>query len=84
MRILAFVEERPGLHTPLQQTNKQTLTTSNKNLNLNKNVSVKHLSLICFTSILTTIYSLENCTVYGISCRIYSPKLFGFFRKEFR
>ena len=30
MRILAFVEERPGLHTPLQQTNKQTLTTSNK------------------------------------------------------
>ena len=84
MRILAFVEERPGLRTPLQQTNKQTLTTSNKNLNLNKNVSVKHLSLICITSILTTIYSLKNCTVYGSSCRIYSPKLFGFFRKEFR
>ena len=30
MRILAFVGERPGLRTPLQQTNKQTLTTSNK------------------------------------------------------
>ena len=25
---LVFVEERPDLHTPLQQTNEQTLTTS--------------------------------------------------------
>ena len=50
----------------------------------NENVSVKHLSLICITSILTTIYSLKNCSVYGRSCRIYSPKSFGFFRKEFR
>ena len=25
---VVFVEERPDLHTPLQQTNKQTLTTS--------------------------------------------------------
>ena len=30
----------------------------------NENVSVKHLSLICITSILTTIYSLKNCSVY--------------------
>ena len=50
----------------------------------NENVSVKHLSLICITSILTTIYSLRNCSVYGGSCRIYSPKSFGFFREEFR
>ena len=50
----------------------------------NENVSVKHLSLICITSILTTIYSLKNCSVYERSCRIYSPKSFGFFRKEFR
>ena len=38
-----------------------------------ENVSVKHLSLICITSTLTTIYSLKNCSVYGRSCRIYSP-----------
>ena len=50
----------------------------------NENVSVKHLSLICITSILTTIYSLKNRSVYGRSCRIYSPKSFGSFRKEFR
>ena len=30
----------------------------------NENVSVRHLSLICITSILTTIYSLKNWTVY--------------------
>ena len=40
----------------------------------NENVSVKHLSLICITSILTTIYLLEIFLVYGTSCRIYSPK----------
>ena len=49
----------------------------------NENVSVRHLSLICITSILTTIYSLKNCSVYGRSCRIYSPKSFGFFRINF-
>ena len=50
----------------------------------NENVSVKHLSLICITSILTTIYSLKNCSVYGRSCRIYSLKSFGLFGNEFR
>ena len=50
----------------------------------NENVSVKYLSLIWITSILTTIHSLKNCSVYGRSCRIYNPKSFGFFRKEFR
>ena len=30
----------------------------------NENVLVRHLSLICITSILTTIYSLKNCSVY--------------------
>ena len=29
---LVFVEERPDLHTPLQQTNEQTLTEKNLNL----------------------------------------------------
>ena len=33
----------------------------------NKNVSVKHLSLTCITSILATIYSLKNCSVHGRS-----------------
>ena len=41
------------------------------------------LSLICITSILTIIYSFNNCSVYGRSCSNYSPKSFGFFRKEF-
>ena len=50
----------------------------------NENVSVRHLSLICITSILITIYSLKNCSVYERSCHIYSPKSFGFFRKELR
>ena len=50
----------------------------------NENVSVKHLSFICITSILITIYSLKNCSVYGGSCRIYSPKSFGSFWREFR
>ena len=50
----------------------------------NENVSLRHLSWICITSILTTIYSLKNCSVYGRSCRTYSPKSFGFLRKEFR
>ena len=50
----------------------------------NENVSMRHLSLICITSILTTIYSLKNCSVYGRSCRGYKPKSLRFFRKEFR
>ena len=50
----------------------------------NENVSLGHLSWIFITSILTTIYSLKNCSVYGRSCRIYSPKSLGFFLKEFR
>ena len=37
----------------------------------------------CITPILTTIYSLKNWSVYGRSRRIYSPKSFGLFRKEF-
>ena len=37
----------------------------------------------CISPILTTIHSLKNCSVYGRSRRIYSPKSFGFFRKEF-
>ena len=49
-----------------------------------ENVSVKHLSLICITSTLTTIYLLKICSVYGRSCRIYSPKSFGFFQNVFR
>ena len=35
---------------------------------------MKHLYLNCITSILTTIHSLKNYSVYGISCRDYSPK----------
>ena len=50
----------------------------------NGNVSVRHLSLICITSIFTVIYSLKICSVYERSCRNYSPKSFGFFCKEFR
>ena len=50
----------------------------------NENVSVRHLSLICITSILTTIYLLKNCSVYGRTCRIYCLKSFAFFRIEFR
>ena len=50
----------------------------------NEDVSVQHLSLIPITSILTTIYSLKNCSIYERSCRIYSPKSSGIFRKEFR
>ena len=50
----------------------------------NENVSVKHRSSICITSILTTIYLHKNCSVYRRSFRICSPKSFGFFRKEFR
>ena len=49
-----------------------------------ENVPVKHLSLICITFTLTTIYSLKNCSVYGRSCRIYSPKSFRFFQNVFR
>ena len=32
---------------------------------------------------INTIYSLKNCSVYGRSYCIYSPKSFRFFRKEF-
>ena len=49
----------------------------------NENVSVKHLSLICITSILITDQSLKNCSVYERSCHIYSTKSFGYFQKEF-
>ena len=41
---------------------------------VNNNVLVKPFSLICITSILTTIYSLKVCSVYGGSCHNYSPK----------
>ena len=47
-------------------------------LSLSENVSERHLSLSCITSILTTTYSLKNCSVYGRSCRIYSPESFWF------
>ena len=50
----------------------------------NENVSLRRLSWICIISILTTIYSPKNCSVYGRSCHIYSSKSFRFFRKEFR
>ena len=40
----------------------------------NNNVLVKPSSLICITSILTTIYLLKVCSVYGGSCHNYSPK----------
>ena len=50
----------------------------------NENVSVKLLSLILLTSILTNIYSLKNCSVYGRSCCNYSPKSFGFFFVKFK
>ena len=50
----------------------------------NENVSVKHLSLICIISIVTTIYLLKDFSFYRRYCRIYSPRSFGFFRKEFR
>ena len=33
--------------------------------NVNEKVSVKPLSLICINSILTTIHSLKNCSVFG-------------------
>ena len=49
----------------------------------NENVSMKHLSLICITSILTTIYSLKNCSVYGGSYLNYSCKSLGSFGKNF-
>ena len=42
--------------------------------NANNNVLVKPFSLICITSVLTTIYSLKVCSVYGGSCHNYSPK----------
>ena len=49
----------------------------------NENVSMKHLSLICITSILTTIYSLKKCSVYGGSCLNYNCKSLGSFGKNF-
>ena len=50
----------------------------------NENVSVKSLSLIYITSILTIIYSPIVHAGCGKSCRNYSPKSFGFFWKGFR
>ena len=51
----------------------------------NENVLVKHLSLICITSIkfINTIYLLKNCSFHRRCYCIYSPKSFRFFRKEF-
>ena len=40
----------------------------------NNNVLGKPFSLISITFILTTIYSLKVCSVYGGSCHNYSPK----------
>ena len=50
----------------------------------NKNISVRSLYLICIISVLTTIYSLRNCSVQGRSCRNYSPKSFRLFWHNFR
>ena len=49
----------------------------------NEKVSLKPLSLICITPILTTIDFIKNCSVYGRPCSNYTPKSFGFFWKEF-
>ena len=49
----------------------------------NENVSVKHLSLICITSILTTIYSLRNCSVYGGLAVFTALNRSGSFGKNF-
>ena len=46
--------------------------------NANNNILVKPFSLICITSVLTTIYSLKVCSVYGGSCHNYSPKSIHF------
>ena len=46
------------------------------------NVLMQHLSLICITSILTIIYPLKYCSIYGGSCCNYSPKSFGSFGRN--
>ena len=43
---------------------------------------MKSLSLSVLSQ-LTTFYSLKNCSVYGESCRNYSPKLSRLFWQEF-
>ena len=40
----------------------------------NENVLLKLLSFICITSVLTTVYLLKKCSVYGRSSCNYSPK----------
>ena len=44
---------------------------------------MKPLSFICIAFVFSTIYSLINCSVYGESCRNYSPLSFRFFSQPF-
>ena len=44
---------------------------------------MKPLSFICIALVFSTIYSLINCSVYGESCRNYSPLSFRFFLQPF-
>ena len=44
---------------------------------------MKPLSFICIALVFSTIYSLINCSVYGESCRNYSPLSFRFFSEPF-
>ena len=44
---------------------------------------MKPLSFICIALVFSTIYSLINCSVYGESCRNYSPLSFRFFTQPF-
>ena len=44
---------------------------------------MKPLSFICIALVFSTIYSLINCSVYGESCRNYSPLSFRFFTQLF-
>ena len=44
---------------------------------------MKPLSFICIALVFSTIYSLINCSVYGESCRNYSPLSFRFFSQPF-
>ena len=44
---------------------------------------MKPLSFICIALVFSTIYSLINCSVYGESCRNYSPLAFRFFSQQF-
>ena len=44
---------------------------------------MKPRSLICIALVFSTIHSLINCSVYGESCRNYSPLSFRFFSQPF-